>query len=180
MKSWTPGTALKTRYQCTFLKLSCIVLLSAGFIYWSFDFLQRASRTKKTTSKAKPVQLIIEEEDDEIPVTKKSQKRLSVSPKSFWTSVFLCYIFLLLYIFSFVHQAKYFLSLNSYWICALFYFQEETIDSASKRLCGNRPSEATSRDSGLSSVGSRKTRGSTLGGKSVAVHKFRLLFGFLC
>lgn len=48
---------------------------------------------------------------------------------------------------------------------------EESIDSASKRLCGNRSSGTTSRDSGLSSVGSRVTRGSTLGGGIVVKHE---------
>lgn len=41
---------------------------------------------------------------------------------------------------------------------------EDAIDPASKRLCGSRSSETTSRDSGLSSVGSRNTRGSTMSG----------------
>ncbi|KAJ1528720.1 hypothetical protein ONE63_007113 [Megalurothrips usitatus] len=44
---------------------------------------------------------------------------------------------------------------------------EEAVDSASKRLCGSRSSETTSRDSGLSSVGSRNTRGSTSVGVAV-------------
>lgn len=44
---------------------------------------------------------------------------------------------------------------------------EEAVDNASKRLCGNRTSETTSRDSGLSSVGSRNTRGRSLGGFAV-------------
>ncbi|KAK3931724.1 Inner centromere protein [Frankliniella fusca] len=41
---------------------------------------------------------------------------------------------------------------------------EEAVHIASKRLCGNRTSETTSRDSGLSSVGSRNTQGRSSGG----------------